>query len=268
MKKNCDTLIIGSTFAGIGLACSNINNSLIIERTASPGKEYLNSFNPGNNWETMPTSPEGKILRKELENRNILANGNIHISALAPVICGFIRKKQLNILFWTEITQIEKSGNGFEIEIFNASGLQRIYAGSIIDTNPENNYLSGNTTIMSKSINAILHCEKQVPSLKMDSGQITDGRFPSEKFFSLPAGINDSWPNARRQLFDAWEKRPDDIKEWLIAATASEFAYVSAKGPFRIGRNWCHLPSSAYSNPLEAFEAGIKFSKEEQHEIG
>lgn len=263
MNQSYETLIIGATLTGIGLACNNKKNSLIIERTASPGSEYVNAFNPGKDWEKETATPEGKKLKNELEERNVLCDGKAHIPAMAPILCNLIKKEKLNALFWTEITKIEKAEDVFEIEILNASGLQKISAKKIIDTTALRISSPDKSSIISKSINAILHCENEISAFKMKTGKIIDGRFPSEKFFSLPVEISDSWPEARKKLFDSWERRADEIKDCLMASTASEFAYVSEQGPFEIEKNWLHLPSTAYSNPLESFDAGINFTQGE-----
>jgi hypothetical protein len=260
MKDRYETVIIGTTLTGLGLACRNKKNSLIIERTASPGHEYINAFAPGKNWDNEAESPDGKSLKKELKERNILSNGKAHISALAPVLCKFIKEKEINVLFWTEITQIEKKEGKFKLEILNASGLSQINADKIIDTSQVRTSSPDRSSIISKSVNALLHCENgahQAPELK--EGKIMEGRFSDEKFFSLPLDINEQWPLARKKLLNAWEKRPEEISSWLIASTASEFSYVSLKGPFEIEENWIHLPSTAYLNPVDSFDAGINF---------
>ncbi|MDD5597809.1 MAG: hypothetical protein PHV82_07680 [Victivallaceae bacterium] len=264
MNQNYETLIIGAGLTGIGLACADKENSLIIERTISPGSEYINAFNPGNDWQEEPLTSGGKNLKKELEDRNILCDGKVHISALSPVLYSFIKTEKLNVLFWTEITGIEKVRGNFEVEIYNASGLRKIKVKKIIDTSPERRSAPDKSSIISKSINALLHCEKEISSFELKNGKLLNGRFPSEKYFSLPVEVNDSWPDARKKLFAAWEKRPGKLSGWLIAATASEFAYSSAKGPFEIKNNWLHLPSAAYSNPIQSFEAGVNFFKGEQ----
>lgn len=255
MNQSYDTLIIGASMTGIGLAFHNKENTLIIERTASPGSEYISAFYPGKNWKEAPAG----ALKKELEERNIIYKGKAHIPALAPVLCNFIKREKLNALFWTEITKTEKKEDAFEVEILNASGLQTIKAERIIDTTSLRISSPDNSSIISKGINAILHCENETAAFEMKDGRIIDGRFPSEKFFSVPIEINDDWPEARKKLFDAWKKRPDEIKGWLMASTASEFVYASKKGPFEVGKNWSHLPSTAYSNPLESFNAGKNF---------
>ena len=58
-----DTLILGATFYGCGLA-SAIKNSLVVESSISVGSDYAFAFMQGKNWLQPLTSPGAEEFRQ------------------------------------------------------------------------------------------------------------------------------------------------------------------------------------------------------------
>ncbi len=262
MKKHYSILAVGGTLTALGLASKDSESVIILERSASIGSEYINAHAPGKNWDKTKLSHYGLGLKKELIERNILAEGHAHIPALSPVLLNRIKNEKLNVLFWTELVEIKQNGNVFEATLFNASGLHKITVEKIIDTTSERLSAPGTKTINAKSINALLYCGEKCPRPLLKEMKIQRGRFASEKYLKVPVKIEDNWPAARKKLLESWQARPKEIESWKMASTASAFSYESTKGPFEVAKNWTHLPSSGYTNPLESLEAGITFAGE------
>jgi hypothetical protein len=253
-------IILGATFAGLGAAYSHKQESLIIERSALVGYEFINSYNPGEGWNEVVLSTEGGRLKKELLERQILSeDGRAHIPAVAPVLYNKIAQDSLNILLHTEIADISQAGDVIEVTIYNASGLSKLKTDLIVDTRPDRA-----RRIKSKSINAMLSCgeeEINLPDLEQGQAQFVKGKLKGEIIVKVPVDVQDSWTSARHKLHQLWVNRPPEWASWTLAAIAGCFDIQAEHEPAANDPNCLYLPSSAYRNPLEAFEAGIALER-------
>lgn len=261
------TVVIGATFAGVGIAAAAKQKALIVEQASQPGHEFISSYRPGEHWDCKPRTPEGKRFLDQLVQRNVLSdNGLVHIPAVLPVLCHYIKTERLPILLMTTIADISEQPDGYEVTLFHASGMETITAERIIDTSSQGLFHSGKPqSITGKSINAMLHRPAEPtasPPVSYDkSVSFVQGRFESEVILKVELAPDDDWIAARRKLHSLWSSRPESLRSWSIAALADTFEMHTAEGPTEISRNWCRLPSCAYSNLLEAFEAGLRFAE-------
>jgi hypothetical protein len=262
MSQEFDTVVIGGTMFACGFSLT-AGNCIVIEREAVPGYEFINSFSPGLENGRGLESEEALALKKELEDTNILHDGRISPGALTTVLFKKIKARKTNFLFWTEVTGIERNEDCFRIKLFNASGNTSISAKNVLDTTSAGFLGSNLHAVKGKYINALLNCRENTEGMLPEEfpGKIIPCRFPSEKVYSLEVDRNISWPDARKQLISEWSRRPASLESWRIAACAFNFSFVLDKGPFEKEPGRVNMPSGAYSNPLEAFEAGINCSK-------
>jgi hypothetical protein len=159
----------------------------------------------------------------------------------------------------TKIIDVQPSSNGYEITLYNSSGLQKIEAGSIIDTisncasNP-----ARQVSVEYRKINAMLHCAdpQELPELEDESVELAPGLFPGEVILKLDVDVNDDWIEARQKLHEYWLHRPKVLSPWILAAVADSFEIGVAKGAHEIADNWTWFPSAAFPNLLQAFDAG------------
>ena len=257
-------LVIGATMAAFGIAYKLREKALVVERTALIGHEFVNSYNPGEEWNLSLVFSESVDFKKELKARNLLTeDGKVHIPALSPVIFNRIKKEKFNFLFMTEVVEITKMINGYKVTLYNNSGYQTINVKMIIDTTSAVASYSGKIeSINSKSINAMLHpstINAEFPQAKENHVTFVQGRFPSEVIMSFKLEKEDSWIVAREKLHRYWINRDESIRDWTMAATAATFAIQCEKGPVLLDDYWVWLPSCAYRNPLESMEAGLAF---------
>lgn len=250
-------IVLGSTFAGLGAAYANKENTLVIDRSALVGYEFINSYRPGEAWNDVALSGEGMGLKEELLQRNILSEqGKVHIPAVAPVLYNRIKEDGLHVLFLTDIVEICSTGDGYELQVYNTSGFRKIKTDRIVDTRADN---IPQQLIKGKSIHAMLHCEDENVPLpgNNEQAEFLEGKQKGEVILRFFLDAKDDWASARAKLHRFWMNRPEEWKSWVIAAVASTFDIAVEKGPGMVDENWCWLPSSAYSNPLAAFEAGM-----------
>lgn len=264
-------LVIGATLAGLGLAYAGKERTLVVERTSGPGQESIACFNPGERLEEEVSSEAAVALREELKRRNLLsAENRLHLGGLAPVLFNRIRSDGLRVLFLTEVVSVEREREDeFAVTLFHASGLTRIRTRYIVDTTSR--CLSApdyRPEIRYKTLNAMLHCanpQESLPLVNDENAELVQGRFPGELILKLRLDPADDWPTARDKLHRYWANRRAAFGPWTMAVVADAFEIGAPKGPHthNVGgdrRVW--LPSCAYANALQAFDAGYGYGKE------
>ncbi|NOU65473.1 hypothetical protein GC096_15670 [Paenibacillus sp. LMG 31461] len=253
------TIILGATFAGLGAAYACGKEALLIERSALVGYEFINSYNLGEDWHATVLSEEGEKLKNELLERGILSeDGRVHIPAIAPVLYNKIGCDSLPILLHSDIADIRQLGAGYEVTIYNASGFNSYRTDRIIDTRPE---YAPSHLIKSKSLNAMLNCGEDDPEVSTTAGSyllLTKGKLKGEVVAKVPIEVEDDWITARHKLHQLWAGRPKEWESWTISSVAGFFELqIEPETGGEIAPSWFSLPSAAYRNPLEAFEAGL-----------
>ncbi len=259
MAQTHDNLIIGASFAGLGLAHGN-PGSVIVESSICLGAEFINAINPGTGWESRPRSDAAAELLLKIKQHGILEAGKIHIPALAPVICDWSIAKGLKLRLATEILDVKTIGTGFLVTIFDMEGKHEIFTSRIIDTTKGfyNSGFSGKMPeVLGKRLNAILHSDKgNIQSGKYGGIEIREGFYTSEAIAMFRLNSDCDWAEARRILHSSWNARPSALKEWKIASVATQFDLKMLPGKFKKRNNWIHMPSHAYNNPVEAYDHG------------
>lgn len=264
------TFICGATATAIGIASENIKDTLIVERTGLVANEFIDCYHIGSkNWNSV--SHIGKNLKKELIQRNILSEvGMVHIPAVAPLLFKIIKKLGINILFITEVIEVEKVEEVYEITLHNNSGFQKITADKIIDTTSTSTiHPKFKQYTYSKSINAMLHSieENLFPFnnseiIENENVSFEQGRFDKEIILKYSVSNDDDWIAARHKLHSYWQNRPAFLEKWSLATIASTFDIeVKDKGPFEVDYNWTWLPSCAYENLLKALDIGVEYGE-------
>ncbi|MBU3191000.1 hypothetical protein K9O30_16665 [Clostridium bowmanii] len=223
------TFICGATATAIGIASENINDTLIVERTGLVANEFIDCYHIGSkNWNSV--SHLGKNLKKELIQRNILSEaGMVHIPAVAPVLFKAIKNLGINTLFITEVIEVKKIEEVYEITLHNNSGFQKITADKIIDTTSTIHPKFKQYTY-SKSINAMLHSieENLFPFsnseiIENENVCFEQGRFDKEIILKYSVSNDEDWIEARHKLHSYWQNRPAFLKKWSLATIASTF---------------------------------------------
>lgn len=265
--KQIPLLIVGATFAGLGFASESGPEALVVEPFSQPGPEFISSYRPGEQWPRTARTEAGGRLLEELERRGVLdADRRLHVPAVLPIVCSWIREYGLRLLLMTQVVRIAPHPDGYEVTLAHASGLETLVAGRIVDTTSGGLPQTGVNELESayKRINALLYrasleadVSAPLPEPFDERLAIVRGPLASEAIVSLKLAAHDDWPTARRKLYAAWLDRPAAWQPWTIAAIADTFEHRAGKGPTAIRPSWTRLPSCAYANLLEALEEGI-----------
>lgn len=262
MRDFYPLIVLGATFAGIGAAYANKADTLILEGTALAGYEFATAYRIGEGWNEPALSQVGNNLKTEMRQRNILSDqGEVHIPALAPLMYNRIKEDQLHHLFMATIVSITWEKTRYCVLVHTTSGFMKFFSDRIMDTRMD---ALSKDFIKSKSINALLYSEEDIPASSLVSQgtvEFMKGKQKGELIVSLPVEADDDWSSAREKLHNFWMKRPMEWSAWKLLAVGGAFDIRVDQGPVRVMDNWSLLPSAAYRNPLEALEAGLLYAE-------
>lgn len=284
------TFVYGASFAGIGIALASKKKVLVVEPSTMVGREFVSSFRVGDHWVETEMTTQANELLKELKERALFSEGKVHLGPVASVMFRIIHEAQLDVLMRTQLTGMEQREDGtFEISLFNASGIKKVVADTIIDTTCTGQSLpSTKMKLSAKSLNVMLHrrpsegnsqqtsifnpdldeevirLRQIIPSENVQAGvQLSRGLYPEELVLSYRVNLEDDWIQARGKLYAYWEKNADKFRPWTMALIADTFEVKPASTIKRIQDHWEWLPSSAYPNLLQAFDTGIRKGSED-----
>ncbi len=225
MVKQFDTLIIGATFYGCGLAAA-IPGAAVIEPSIVAGGDFALTFNPGCDWDCPLTTPGANEFRDELKQRRALLGGRSNVAAFSPVLTAWVLKRKLPVELSCEIIGISER----EVKVINVEGVHSYRAERVIDARS----VPGSA----KYLTAVLFCETPVAS--HGAFELTPGCRPDVVYLSYKLPAATGWADARREFAADWQKRPAELKQAKVMLIGSRFDY----------RN--------YPNPAVALETGLK----------
>lgn len=268
-RTKCSLLIGGATFAGLGAALAAREagrDVVVVERTSSVGREFIEAMNPGSGWRG-PVTEFGRSLKEDWIRRNLMEEaGPAHLPALHPMLCLLIKQSGLQIRFLTEIVGVTERDDRYEVLLHDAVGCRPLIAGEILDTTSERLSVPGRLAVPEhKTLNAYLHHpdlgSAGIPAPIDDKMSVVRGRFSSEVVLKMEVDPGDNWLQARQNLHQYWKARPAEWESWTIASVAGCFESDVPQGPSRLGEGWSWHPSEAFSNPLAAMDQGYELYK-------
>jgi hypothetical protein len=164
----------------------------------------------------------------------------------------------------TEVIEVTRQNNGFEVTLYDASGFSTLYTQHIIDTTSDCRSARGRVPIQGKSLGAVLHYNGQANGQELR--HLTDaawvqGAYATETYIQLALEPEASWSDARKKLHDSWSGRASELKDWTIAAVADELTFNVSEPIRELEPGWVWLPSCAHPNPLQAMDAGFAYGE-------
>ena len=256
-----ETVIIGGSCLGAGMLAGD-SGALLIERSASIGSEYFNSYRECIGWDVTLRSAEAEGLRYELREKCV--DGEMDFYALAPVMYDFLKAYSNRIMMCTELVFIEERDGGFLLECRNQSGMINIECEKLIDVSPVTVSRRdwGRKNITAKYLRAALCVKDGMPAC-CEMLEQRKGRGDWESVIGLKLAPAVSWSTARGELLSSFINDPgrNDAK---IALIAREFDYVLETVRHEFSPNWTFISPLTFANPLEAFDAGISLRSMEK----
>jgi hypothetical protein len=249
-QKQYDVAVLGATFLGFGIAL-NSENCVVIESGGIFGPEFTGNYKICPPAKVSPKTESGKEFLRQLEMRKIVsASGDIYQAPAVYVMSAFLRERPVDILLMTEVMDIAGKDGVYHIRVYHAGGFETITAKKIVDTNvfakkTDAPFAGG----IKKSLNAVIY-NPQANSLDRLSYNEASKLYT----YSLPVSFEKTRYEAIEELCGL--EGIFKTKNMKISSIASEFAYDMPPVHRVIAENLIWNPSIAYTNPVEAFDAG------------
>ncbi len=248
------TVILGASCYGLGLVMADAD-SVLIERGASAGDEFFNSYRPCDNWNGELKSTEVVEFRNELYEK-CGGEDNIDFYAFAPILYYKLKDISSRIMMTTEIVSMSETSTGFELKCCNPGGTFIIECEKIIDCTPTciSNREWGKNNITAKYLNASVFSESgEFP--EFTKFYIGEGRSANERFIGIELPVDLNWTGARKFFMENYAS--ENFGEVRIASIAKQFDYQLNETEHEFSCKHRFISPLEFNNPLTAFDAGM-----------
>ncbi len=240
-----DNVLIGASVFSLGFAETHAN-TIILEPTEMMGGEFTSCFKRANVRDVQPG--KGSKLYDYMNTYKLIDEaGEVNTLKLSPVIYKLVMDNNVPVMLLTKVIDVKEKENMFEVRVYSNSGLKTVLCKRIIDT----------TTYCDTKYNEGLVAEKKMNVLH---NKVVNGANQiNYTEFAFTSGITAS--EARKEITGAWLKRyseasPDHAP---ITAIGFDFEYTHNIGRLDFCEKWIWLANSVYTNPLDAYHAGLGF---------
>ncbi len=232
-----DVAIFGATFACAGFLSAYKGRGIVIERNTLCGYEFINALKKGTCFEEKATTEEGVAFYKKLQKRGVFERDFNLFDSSVPLYECFENK---NVCLATQICDVQRCEEGFEIKVFNSGGFDVVKAKQIIDTTCHDEM------VISKTLNAIVKSADFLEESGIDERKILKCRV-----------------DVKDDFFAARAKLKAELEKGMIADyIAPVFDFVTGENILR-KEEITYITSVSFKNPLLAFDAGCRLAKEE-----
>ena len=251
MGEYFDTLILGATFLGLGVALSK-NNCAVIESGGLFGAEFVNSYKVNKPEHITVKTPVGTSFLTDLRKRGLVYEDlEIYQAPAVYVLSKFLKEKPVDIRLMTEVISIKKEAGSYDLTLYNMKGFNHIKAKRLIDTTAlGKGHKTSQKAGIKKSLNAVIHN----PSLGNMEGLFYNKA--SELYtYTLAVPMEVS----RRQAIEKYFAMENDFlaKGMKISSVAPEFSYAMPEVSEKIDDDFLWYPSAARKNLAAAFDEGV-----------
>lgn len=267
-KRHYDTVIFGATFLGLAAACECKGKVAVVEKGGLLGAEFTNSYKVCRPGIAGMKTRAGREFLEELNRRGLVsAEGDIYPAPAVYVLSARLDKKmqeraegEFDILLTTEVISVQPTGDELEIRLFHSDGFEVISAERILDTTDTGTgHEEGLSHPMQKQLNVVVYNPDKA-SMEGLSYNTRNQLYT----YTLPAELSEERWEVVERLCAEPVKTLFAEKRIQISGIASDFSYTMEKIRKSVGERFEWIPSAAYDNLAEAFDAGAEWAEEER----
>lgn len=221
-------IIIGATFYGCGRAAVS-PGTLVLEPDNHVGSDAVFTFNPGSDWETMPVHPWAKEFRDRLVAVTVLQENRLQVGRLSPVFAEWCLGHHVDVRLLSRVI----GQDGHAVTVLSPAGRETFSAETLVDARPHR-------TAPPKITALVSHPPRPLIPISFDKFEILPGPFPDESYLLMDVPPGGGWRNAREQLHQFWQARPEQLAEWKLVLIGTRFDFQQ------------------FPNPVAALDAGLR----------
>lgn len=229
MIDRYDTLILGASFFGCGMASACKGRMLVLEEAILPGGDFVLSLNPGKDYDSSQfrTDAARELYLRMREVNAISSEGRVSLAGISEIMADWCLKNELPIFFGVGVVQRDEH----RVVAVTAEGVKEFEAERILDARPK----AGD----GKWFNAMITVQAGLPDNCIGPFAMRHSIIDGECFLSFQVPVDSSWSDVRAMFHRAWDFRPSSLKNSTIMLTATRFDFRQ------------------YANPLLALDAGV-----------
>lgn len=239
LMLQCDTLIIGSGYSSAGFAAAE-KSCIIAEETEMCDKHFYLPLQCFEYKNFVPSEDLSSELYCTFEKLGLFKNSMQNVNAFECAFCTFLKKIKINILLKSRVVSIDRKDGKYLVGLYTNSGFERICADRLFDNRTKSTaplYL----TVIYQSENSNVQSALQ----GIFPGSLTQKAFYDKRYaLYIPYDKQTDLNYFKLSLYTKW-------KESRIGAKILCFAPMAGA-----------LGEAGFTNPVEAFETGIKLAKE------
>ena len=223
-----NTLILGATFYGCGLAC-RIKDALVVESSTAVGSDYAYAFEQGVNWNTPAENADAEEFRQELFKRKAVdSEGRLLTGALVPVFSDWCVKRNIRPLLGLELA--EKHGNTLKFVDF-CGKIITIEAENIIDARPQKKE--------KKTFTAAIYSALPLAPGRYSFFDISQTVAQNICYLAFEVDGDTTFQSARQRFAALWDARPQELAQAQVIWSAVRFS------------------ENSFDNPVSALDCGL-----------
>lgn len=244
-----DVIVLGATFASVGIATVLDKKALIIERRPQAGYEFLNALNFGAKYDAPLMSREARSLFETFAEKGAFINDRVCLFDCAGVLYQILENK--NVYLNMELICVEREDDAFKVTVHGVSGYRTFYAKQVVDTRCSDEIAAH------KTLNLLVK-NLENPEAVLPGAAKEKWGYSGDVLVKIPVEKGKSYIDARKKVKAFLEQMPAGFK----AVCVGDCFAMSAAGTYPAEKDGIfYLPSVAYDNPLQAFDAGVLFAR-------
>ena len=240
-----DTLIIGSGYSSIGYAAA-IPNTVICEEHQICDTSFYLPLRSFRYKQYCPKTEEGAQMLDIFQSLSLFRDNEQNTNKFEIAICKYISEKQINILLKCRVIHIDHSSDDlYDVTVQTNEGLTHLFAKKIIDITNKSSEKRYTILFICDDI------EKTSDKLlsAYSGAQIESAFYPGRYAIHIPVHNTDE-NRIKLEIYEKWRSFGIDAKILYMAPVF----YGAARTD--------KLCDDHYENPIEAFEAGYFYAKE------
>lgn len=240
-----DTLIIGSGYSSIGYAAACPSTVICEEHQICDTHFYLplRSFCYKH---YSPKTEEGALLLNIFESLALFRDNEQNANGFEFAMCKYVVQKQLDILLKCRIISIVRQPNLiYDVTVQTNEGLTHLFAENILNTTNRSNKKRFTVLFVCDDIEKVRDKLLSAYSVAQIESAFYEGRYALH-FFAQDTDEN----RIKLEIYEKWRALDIDAKILYMAPV------------FYGEANADKLCDDNYENPIEAFEAGYFYAKE------
>lgn len=257
--NKCKTIINGASAIALSIAMSDPENTIILESSNIPAKEFLFTYRFDCINEYIPSGIYGKEFYTMIkDNHCIIKNDYIMNNEILPYLSEYIRSKNLKIYFSFQIISVQKQLNYYKITGICQNEIIELCCFHYIDTAMET--IINNDKLKKDVVYRTMILKNENKRANIIPWKIKE--IGQDDIYMLERSINaqENYIEIRNYVIDLLYQMKENTKDTLLSA--AEIVDLKTDDLIYVNNDYYVLSPSYPKNIFDAFYYGERFWRE------